>query len=286
MSRPFHVGRFRALFLTGTAHCGSTLLGRMLGMHSEVLCVGEIMRLEDALALGYGCSCGASFDACPFWGPRMELLAPYRNDYKSYDLALFDELAVGARQSLVFDTSKTRVWRSRRNWSTPDARRRAGFVFLLRDSRGVLAAAKREGNELAHAAPRHVKWIKRVARLAEKEDGRTLVMTYEDLCRDPAKELRRLMGFLELPWEDALLRPADVVHHLIHASVSGYLAGSNLLNRDERWRSELTRDERRIVEEQMRRLPLLAELYLDEGSSRYVYRDAPLSTRSGSPGPR
>ncbi len=36
--------RFSVVFVLGVARCGSTLLGRLLDMHSRVLCVGEVLR--------------------------------------------------------------------------------------------------------------------------------------------------------------------------------------------------------------------------------------------------
>ncbi len=273
MTTPPDNGRFRALLLTGIAHCGSTLLGRMLGRHADVLCVGEVMRMQEALELGFQCSCGASFAECEFWGPRAELFERYGNDYRRFDLGFFDELAAGAQRSLVFDTSKTRVWRTRRNWRSGQAATRTGFVFLLRDSRGVLAATKRNGRDISHAAPRHAKWIRRLSKFARQERQRTLVMTYEGLCRDPDGELRRLLDFIELDWDDELRRPADAVHHLVHASASRYLAGSNDVRRDERWRTELTATELAAIEREMRRVPALVEHYLDDDAPTFAYRD-------------
>lgn len=42
------VPNYPVVFVLGIAHSGSTLLGRLLDMHSRVLCVGELMRIDEA----------------------------------------------------------------------------------------------------------------------------------------------------------------------------------------------------------------------------------------------
>ncbi|HED66218.1 MAG TPA: hypothetical protein ENJ09_11760 [Planctomycetes bacterium] len=266
-------GRFRALLLTGTAHCGSTLLGRMLAMHSRAICLGEVLRMGDAIERGFACSCGEALGACPFWSRYAELFRSYATDWRRYDLAFLDAFARGEERDLIVDLSKTRVWRSRRAWKRGEAARLVGFVFQLRDSRGVMAAAKRAGHDVAHAAERHAKWVKRLDRFADKERARTFRTSYEALCADPEGRIRELMNWLELDFEPRQLEPSDRVHHLVHASASSYLAGSNEIRRDERWRTELDPAEIALIERQMERVPILRTLYLDPSAPEYVYRD-------------
>lgn len=250
---------FSLVFVLGVAHCGSTLLGRLLNGHSRVLCVGELMRVDLALAGGLPCGCGAQLPACEFWGPRLERIrAASGNDYTRFDPELYAGLGDSVGADVVVDLSKTRAWRATRRWRRADV----GHVLLLRDSRGILASAARVGKPLDGPLRKHEKWVKRLHRFVKRQGERGLVVRYEDLCARPEEELRRLCSFLGLDPEPAMLTPADRVHHFVHSSSSGYLRNSNELRRDERWKEELEPASIARIEAVMRRVPVLSESYL------------------------
>ena len=55
------------IYIMGRGHSGSTTLDLVLGNHPEAVTAGEItngFRVPD-----YPCTCGATLDECPFWGP-------------------------------------------------------------------------------------------------------------------------------------------------------------------------------------------------------------------------
>lgn len=251
--------RFTVVFLLGVAHCGSTLLGRTLGMHSKVHCVGELLRVEEALEAQLPCGCGAPLRDCPHWAPRLPALEKATKlDYERFDRALLEGLAIRAGKPIAFDLSKTRAWRLARRWRDE----RVGFVHLVRDSRGVMSSTVRAGTELERPLSKHVKWSKRLVKFARKNPQRCHTLFYEDLCTDPRRELEKLCAFLGIGFEPAVLRPADAVHHFVHSSASGYLKGSNEIALDERWRRELTAEQIDAIEKKMRKIPELAERYL------------------------
>jgi hypothetical protein len=243
--------RFPLVFVLGVAHCGSTLLGRLLDMHSKVLCTGELMRTDLALEAGLPCGCGAQVGDCEFWRPRLPWIEEAtRFDYTRFSAQLYQRIAASAGAEVAVDLSKTRVWRLTRRW--PD--RGEGYILLVRDSRGVLASAARVGKDLDRPLKKHVKWMKRLERFARSRGARALIVHYEDLCVDPAGELRRVCDFLGLEFEPAMLRPADRVHHFVHSSASGYLRESNEIQLDERWRDELPAQALARIEAAMERL--------------------------------
>jgi hypothetical protein len=243
--------RFKTVFVLGLAHCGSTLLGRMLGMHPAVLSVGELMRLGPAVERDALCTCGAVMSQCPFWAPRLaSLREETRLDYRRFGLKLYTDLAHSAGRQMAFDVSKTLVWKRTRWWRN----RGEGYVLLVRDTRGLMASALRKERDLSHLLKKHVKWMRRLSSYARRRGERALVMHYEDLCREPERELRRLCAFMGLPFTPELLRPADGVHHLVHSSTSGYLKGTNDIRLDERWRKELSPEHLTRIEDAMERL--------------------------------
>lgn len=257
--------RFSVVFLLGVAHCGSTLLGRTLGMHSKVHCVGELLRVAEALEAKLPCGCGAQLRACPHWEPLLPgLEQATKLEYERFEAATLVEFARRAGKSIAFDLSKTRAWRLARRWRDPSV----GFVHLVRDSRGVMSSTVRAGTELERPLSKHVKWSKRLAKFARRNPQRCHTVFYEDLCTDPRGELEKLCAFLGIAFEPALLRPADAVHHFVHSSASGYLKGSNEIALDERWRRELTPEQIAQIEKKMRKVPELAERYLAAAARR------------------
>lgn len=62
------VPQIKILAIAGTGQNGATLVSRMLGELPGFLAIGEVGRLWDkGLIEHVECSCGAVFDACPFW---------------------------------------------------------------------------------------------------------------------------------------------------------------------------------------------------------------------------
>ena len=244
--------RFSVVFVVGVARCGSTLLGRLLDMHSRILCVGEILRTDLALETELPCGCGAKIPECPFWKPLLPALQrETKLAARRFRADTFRKLARAHGREVLVDLSKTRAWRLARRWKDADV----GFVFLIRDSRGVMASTARGGKDIDHPLRRHRKWMRRFQRFARKRGERCLTLHYEDLCRAPRAELEKVSGFLGLEFEPAMLRPAEKDHHFVHSSTSGYLKASNEIRLDERWREELPAEAIREVERVMRKLP-------------------------------
>jgi hypothetical protein len=242
------------LFVLGVAHCGSTLLGRCLDMHAQVLCTGETLRAAKALEEGRPCGCGQPIERCPFWRASWPKLAVRRGgDWRRFDAELLRSLAREHQREVLVDLSKTLAFQLARRWQDP----RLGFVLLVRDPRGALASVARERGDVPRSLARLLKWLARMERWAARQAERVHVLRYEDLARAPQRELAGVLGFLGLPFDPAVLRPADRAHHFVHSSVSGYLQSSNEIRLDERWRGELEPEVLARIERDMGRSPLL-----------------------------
>ncbi|MBK8179957.1 MAG: sulfotransferase [Planctomycetes bacterium] len=246
--RPSGAPRFPVVFVLGLAHCGSTMLGRMLGQHPRVLSVGELLRLGPALEQDFFCTCGQRMSQCSFWTARVQELERETGfDWRRFGVATFDRLAREAGREMAFDLSKTLVWRRTRWWLD----RGEGYVFLVRDSRGVIASALRQDRDLERQLVKHVKWMERLTAYARRRGERALTLHYEDLCREPERELRRLCQFLGLEFTEGMLHPSRETVHLVHSSASGYLKNIDAIRLDERWRRDLDDGQRSRIEDAM-----------------------------------
>lgn len=235
------MSKFTTLFIVGEGHSGSTLLARMLDMHPEVLCGGEILRLESAMANpAILCSCGITVGECPEWKTWLSVLPQnVKTDYRHWTLEILDRLRQSAGKSLLVDSSKSRAYRLTESWRD----RQVAYVLILRDPRGVLCSDLRRGAELEKELATHRKWIQRYASFVKKRAAQSLTVHYEDLVAAPESTLKQLCQFAGLTFDSAMLAPDDRVHHFVRASTSGYLKGSNTLRRDERWRQDLDQEQ-------------------------------------------
>lgn len=251
---------FSAVFVLGIAHCGSTLLGRILNMHSDILCVGEMMRIDRALRKGIPCTCGETLENCSFWKPYLSVVkAKTNNNYKRFTPSFYSDIGSSTGKRVTVDISKTLIWRLTRRWRD----RGEGYIFLVRDPRGSLAASVRMGKDFDRVLKTYTKWIKRLHKFSQKKSGRLLVVHYEDLCSKSEAAIRELCDFIGIDFQEAMLRHSEKEHHFIDSSGSPYLKGSNKIKNDERWRCELQPEIIDRIEEMMLAIPFLRDYYID-----------------------
>jgi hypothetical protein len=255
--------RFKIVFLLGLSHCGSTLLGRMLDMHPRIFCAGEMMRIKSALASREPCSCGKTLDQCSLWKPLLPLFESYHHDYRQFQPRLYEQIAQTLKTDLVFDLSKDLPWKRTRWWWRSDI----GYIFLIRDLRGMFCSKKRLGRTLERSLRRFRKWMKRLWLFTRIRRKRAIHVFYEDLIIHPEREIQRILRFLGLEVVPQIFRPSDQEHHFIASSTSKYLKGSNELRIDERWQQELTADEIDRLSRLMESIPFMRDRYMEKNNA-------------------
>jgi len=259
--------RFPLVAVVGVGHSGSTLLGGLLNAHPRAVCVGEFARVGKALELGSACGCGRATAECPFWKPLLPRLAGERgHDRRDLTPELYDGIRRHAGADVLVDISKTLGWRmaQRPAWRGADV----GFLWLVRDTRGVMASPHRQGKPVVAKLPRHRKWIGRLEGFMAKQGERGLTVFYEDLATNPEAELERICAWMGLELDPAMLAPGDVAQHFVHANPMSFLGRGNAVRLDERWREELPADVRTEIEACMRRTPFLRRRYLEPERTR------------------
>jgi hypothetical protein len=246
------------VFVLGVAHCGSTLLGRMLNTHPRMLCVGEMARIDRCLEQNLPCRCGEPLPLCRVWSRFLPAIQADGTNFRRFSFRLYSRIRELSGKDIIVDISKTRIYRMTRWWRDNGEK----YILLIRDPRGVLASAVRSGQDLEKSLRKNKKWTSRLHRFAEKKGKRSLRVYYEDLAARPEAELRRICGFLGIDFAPEMLRPADKAHHFISGSTSDYLRDSNEIRVDERWRTALAAEQIRRIEQMMRGVDLFSSRYL------------------------
>jgi hypothetical protein len=208
-----------APFIVGVGRSGTTLLRMMLDAHPQLTIppethfVPELIKAargwraspERALKVITGSRRWGDFDLDPAellrrfraldrFGPAGALRAFYGLYAEAQGKPRWGE------KTPVYVTSMTTI---------ADALPEARFVHLIRDGRDVaLSKARRALEDPAPTAHAARVWRDRI--LAARHQARRLPhyleLRYEDLVVGPEQSLRQVCEFVELPWDDAMLR--------------------------------------------------------------------------------
>ena len=262
-------GRFDHIYVMGAGRSGTTLLSIMLGAHPATGVRGELLQFAEYWRRNLECSCGKPVRECRHWldagqglpGDDVEsaveydrviseserhwrvaqyLLAP-RTAAKAYVEALRRLFLALGRSGMVIDASK---YVARALVLDKIADFRVGYVYIVRDARGVLHSFSKpvQRPKSAMAAALYYVLVNGVAQLAvwTRLRGRAIKVRYEDLVAEPARELERIGRFLGLDMSGVIAsiaagEPLDIGH-----MVSGNRIRTNgviKIGLDDEWRS-------------------------------------------------
>ena len=116
------------------------------------------------------------------------------------------------------------------------------LIYMVRDGRAVAASnMRRTGMDMSAAA---TEWLtlQRKAQWAQRTipSRQTVKLRYEDLCRDPKAEVRRICEFLGLDFDESMLGLDKQSSHNIGGNPMRFRKGELEIKLDERWRDELS----------------------------------------------
>jgi hypothetical protein len=207
-----------APFIVGVTRSGTTLLRLMLDAHPEIAIPPETHFVPSLIKAtrkrGVTCEeAHAIVTGHRQWGDfnldSAVLLERYceldRIDPETTIRAFFELYAEGQGKPRWGDKTPNYVKRMKQieNW-IPEAR----FSHMIRDGRdAALSRCKRILKDPPPMETVAERWVRKVE--GARADGAGLnyiEVQYEALVRDTEVELRRISEFLELPWDDAMLR--------------------------------------------------------------------------------
>jgi hypothetical protein len=217
------------------------------------------MRLEQALAdTGALCFCREPVRACPFWSRWVpQLPAAVKRDPPKWNFDILERMRLEEGKKLLVDLSKSRAYRMTRRWREPSL----GYLFLVRDPRGVMRSALKRNQDLSDLIKLHRKWIPRYQKFIASRGAKAMTLFYEDLIGSPEPAVRTLCEFLGLEFLPEMLSPDAKPHHFVKSSGSKFLKGANKLQQDERWREELTPEQLETINHGLSSIPLYRDRY-------------------------
>ncbi len=246
------------IFIVGVPRSGTTLLRMVLDAHPDVMCGPEAPWIT-----GRGMKRSPNFwDLTTFlisnkWGPVSGLTG-------------IDEGVIYRKMAHVVDgimsTAARRKGKIRWAEKTPQHLLalgylhslfpRAKFVYIVRDGRDVALSTckgswkrlgferKRVRNTYRNALRRWVAWNDVFLRDVAALKIEYISLRYEELVAHPQDELKRLCQFLDLPWNESILRPHNTAHDVVDPKGDGIASFNAHQGIDStsvgRWRLELT----------------------------------------------
>jgi hypothetical protein len=216
----------KVIYIAGSAHSGSTLLDVILGSHSRAESVGELKNLPSVIAgpTNRRCACGVNVSECSFWGEVILRLRANSVAFVRDDMAFDNELLVTevlrlARRKIFVESTKTLSrFRSLSNTKSLDVY----GVHIVRDGRAVAFSAHRKvmrrglHPEAGNLVEEIKTWRDRNERLAKEvseHPQRWIRVHYEDLVREPATQVARVMEFAGEQFESDQLQFHLRTHH-------------------------------------------------------------------------
>lgn len=239
----------RPIFIFSAPRSGSTLLQRVLAAHPDVTTASEPWLLLPMLAPLY--------DELPAPGVRDPLIhealedfiaelpngrVDYRAAIRDCALAMYDGVADGQATYFVDKTPMYHLVIDEIFATFPDAR----FLFLFRNPLSVIASCVELFDDGRWEVARyHAALFQSFAYLAPASvhyASRSLTVRFEELVTDGDEPWRRILDYLELPWEPQMIdRFSNVQLHGRKGDPTGISAYSALSQAPvEKWRATLS----------------------------------------------
>jgi hypothetical protein len=172
---------------------------------------------------------------CRVCGPSCSVFTPEFVDKEHHYDKLYGAVAQRLRVSTLVVADKVPVHFKR--CGKPGM---GGIVLYKRPEAAVLSDMRNEGQELPMAANGWARMYDEYLKWADIFCGKMLCVAYEDLAARPLETMQALTSALELPVPTAVCMASEG-YHAIGGNPKAYLHNDIVL--DERWRTELTKEQ-------------------------------------------
>jgi len=200
----------RVCFIAGAGHSGSTLLGLLLGSHSQGFYGGEMAKsrfLQDPAKPLRKRVCKFCGPECPVWG----------DFWPQGDRPIHRQLADRVQRPLIIDSTKNLDWIQTNLEALAAAGTQGFLIFLQRDGRAVVNSRRRKYPEQPFGSIVE-EWMTQIQKTQAFFAAATvpkIALRYEQLATQPQVILQELCQFLQLPWEPTMVDFYRGDHHVL-----------------------------------------------------------------------
>lgn len=244
----------RIVYIVGLGHSGSTLLDMLLGSHSQMRGLGEIVPFLKATdwekELQSTCSCGEKGYDCPFWSEIPSRIAGTSDWQQAYfQVADFFFEKYGKAEVLV-DSSKNSYPYLKKLQADYDLK----ILYLCRDFRSWTYSRWANGGGLALSKALRWRAENQKLEFQLKRMGLRDYMRvgYEELALYPQFILEKICAYIGLDFEESMLNFNQTRSHIING---------NLLRADREKRAAIRYDARWMTSGRIQRTAALLPFF-------------------------
>lgn len=200
----------KVCFIGGAGHSGSTLLGFILGSHSQGFYCGEASKTRflgderKRIAKRVCKICGVN---CPVWS----------NFSPDSPLDLYEQVARLVDKPLIIDSAKNVDWIRQQSQRLEQTSSQQFLIFLQRDGRAVINSRMRKYPEMdvSELIQDWKQQIECTMHLFDQYPHPKLSIHYEDLASQPIPTVQRICQFLEIDYQAEMLNYTQQDHHVL-----------------------------------------------------------------------
>jgi hypothetical protein len=220
--------------------------------HMDFVDKGETWELSDPKAYTYRLRLN---DAAMVVGARslwklLSRVSPQVKEYRTIinnSLTLYEAARRAHKTPIIVDSTKNPIRMKGFYFMSPKNLR---VIHLVRDGRAVSLSRMKRQNFSMRESARIWKQENRKHWLVRRtmRDAQFTRVHYEDLCRDPEKELRKICTVLGVEYQSSML-DFRVERHNLGGNSMRFRSHEREIHLDEKWRRELKPDDLRDFEE-------------------------------------
>jgi hypothetical protein len=203
----------KVCFICGAPHSGSTLLGLILGSHSQCFYAGEankvkFLHLENSHKDSTCKICGKD---CPIWGDF------YIDDIKD----LYEQLSVKTHKPIIIDSTKKPSWLEKQIKNLEDRGVKSYLIYLFRDGRGVINSRLRKykSSDPSEVIDDWITHIKKTNKIFQNFPEEKIKIQYKNLALNPEKTVKTLIDLLKIEFETSMINFYQFEHHPLGGNI-------------------------------------------------------------------
>ncbi len=210
----------KIIYIAGLGHSGSTILDMVLGTHSKMIGLGEIMpfirRKNHESDNKSTCSCGQKGSECEFWGKIENMMKKYNTEEEAYLKIADFFFDLYGNDTILVDSSKNSYSYLKLLNEKFDLK----VIFLTRDFRSWAFS-----RYLSSKMPIFLlifRWLaenKKLQHQLHKMNIDFFSVGYEEIAMYPDFALKKICEFVGVNFEPQMLNPAKTKSHIINGNV-------------------------------------------------------------------
>lgn len=204
----------KVVFICGAGHSGSTLLGLILGSHSDCFYCGEAKNssfMDDEKRPIAKRTCKICGLDCPVWG----------NLTLSDRSQLYEQVSIKTQKEIIIDSTKESSWIEAQLEKIENTQWQPFLIFLQRDGRAVINSWLRKRPE-KDAKEQVISWIEKIQsakQIFNKFADKKIKIRYEELATKPEAQIQKICNLLEINYQPEMLKFYEHEHHPLGGNI-------------------------------------------------------------------